>query len=184
MKIKLFLSFSWEIIKTITLAFIIIFPIRYFIFQPFYVKGASMEPNFETGHYLIVDELTYRFSDPERGEVIVFKYPHDPKQRFIKRIIGLPGEVVEVREGQVFIYWDDEVITLTEDYLTPGLFTPGDLKITLEEDEYFVLGDNRLASFDSRKWGVLPRKNIIGRTLFRAWPFNLWGKFTKPEYSY
>ena len=184
MKIKTFLSFSWEIIKTIALALIIVLPIRYFIFQPFYVKGASMEPNFETGDYLIVDELTYRFNEPARGEVIVFKYPHDPTQRFIKRILGLPGETIEVKAGKVFLYFEDEEIILEENYLPSDLLTPGDLMITLGEDEYFVLGDNRLASFDSRRWGVLPRKNIIGRALFRAWPFNALTKFTKPDYSY
>ena len=99
-----FWKFCWEVAKIIIVAAVIVIPIRYFLFQPFFVRGQSMDPNFENGDYLIIDEISYRFRAPERGEVIVFKYPEDPSNRFIKRIVGLPGEIVEVRENQVVIW--------------------------------------------------------------------------------
>ncbi len=99
---KTFLFF-WEVAKIVILALVIVVPIRYFVFQPFIVKGLSMEPNFHDGDYLIIDEFTYHFRAPRRGEAVVFKYPQDPSQRFIKRIIGLPQEKVELKVGEVII---------------------------------------------------------------------------------
>lgn len=172
-------SFFWEIIKVVVLALVIVIPIRYFIFQPFLVKGQSMEPNFETGDYLIIDELSYRFRNPQRGEVIVFKYPQNPSQRYIKRIIGLPGETIEIKNNKVMINNKE----LDErNYLPISIQTPGNTLITLAENEYFVLGDNRLASYDSRRWGPLPKKDIIGRVLIRAWPLTALAKITVPTY--
>ena len=101
---KKFYSFIWETAKIIIIALIIVVPIRYFLFQPFFVKGQSMEPNFESGDYLIIDELSYRLREPQRGEVVVFKYPNDPSQRYIKRIVALPEERIEIKEGRVVIY--------------------------------------------------------------------------------
>ena len=100
---KKFLAFIWETLKIVVIALVIVVPIRYFLFQPFFVKGASMEPNFDDGQYLIIDELSSRFREPQRGEIVVFKYPHDPSQRYIKRVIGLPGETAEVKDGQLSI---------------------------------------------------------------------------------
>ena len=177
------LSFIWEISKIVIIALLIVIPIRYFIFQPFFVKGQSMEPNFQNSDYLIIDEISYRFLEPERGEVIVFKYPNNLSQRYIKRIVGLPGETVEVREGKVIILADDQSWILNESiYLSQSIQTPGDIRISLEENEYFVLGDNRTASFDSRKWGALPREDIIGKVIFRAWPMSALAKIEMPEY--
>ncbi|MDP1538495.1 MAG: signal peptidase I, partial [bacterium] len=139
-----FLLFIWEIAKIVIIALLIVVPVRYFVFQPFFVKGQSMEPNFSDGDYLIVDEITYRFRPPERGEVVVFKYPDDPSQRYIKRIIGLPGEIIEIEQGKVMVYSEEEKRILEEsDYLSSPAFTSGDLRITLSGNEYFVLGDNR-----------------------------------------
>jgi len=182
---KNLLFFIWEITKIVVIALVIVIPIRYFIFQPFYVKGASMEPNFNDGDYLIVDEITYRFKAPQRGEVIVFRYPNDPSQRYIKRIIGLPGETIEVEQGKVMIYNNEgKEVTLEEAaYLPADIFTPGDMRIVLNESEYFVLGDNRTASSDSRRWGPLPRQNIIGRALIRAWPPTALAKIAAPIYE-
>jgi signal peptidase I len=175
-----FLSFIWETLKIVIIALVIVIPIRYFLFQPFFIKGASMEPNFDDGQYLIIDELSYRFREPQRGEIVVFKYPHDPSQRYIKRIIGLPGETVEVKDGRVFISGE----ALDESgYLPTGTLTPGLAKITLAENDYFVLGDNRLHSSDSRSWGPLPKENIVGRAYLRAWPFDVLAKFEAPTYS-
>lgn len=173
--IKYWLNFTWEILKIVIISLAIIVPIRYFLIQPFFVNGASMDPNFLDGDYLIIDEISYRFNEPEREDVIVFRYPLDPSQFFIKRIIGLPGETIEIREGKITIYNEEiskEKIILDEsEYLIDG-YTPGNLEITLGPSEYFVLGDNRRASSDSRKWGGLDEKYITGRTWVRAWPFN------------
>ena len=183
---KKFLSFIWEISKLTIIALLIVVPIRYYVFQPFIVKGQSMEPNFENGDYLIVDELSYHLRAPQRGEVIVFKYPLDPSQRYIKRIIGLPGETVEIRDGKIVIYRENsEVKTLDElTYLPSFTQTEGNIRTTLNKNEYFVLGDNRLgmSSYDSRRWGSLPQGNIIGRVVIRAWPVDAIAKIEAPAY--
>jgi len=177
--ISSFFLFVWEILKIVIIALVIVIPIRYFLFQPFIVKGQSMEPNFEDSNYLIVDELSYRFRDPQRGEVVVFRYPRNVSQRFIKRIIGLPGEKIEIEAGVVMV--NGKILDESK-YLLLGVQTSGDIQISLDENEYFVLGDNRISSFDSRQWGTLPRKNIIGRVYFRAWPITDLTKFEVPSY--
>lgn len=167
------LNFVWEILKIVIISLAIIIPIRYFLIQPFFVKGASMDPNYLDGDYLIIDEISYRLGEPKRSDVIVFRYPLDPSQFFIKRIIGLPGETIEISEGKIYIYSEDvsdERILLDESEYLEGIYTPGNLTIVLEEEEYFVLGDNRDASSDSRKWGELNEKYITGRAWLRAWP--------------
>lgn len=179
---KLFL-YIWEILKIVIVALLIVVPIRYFVFQPFFVRGQSMEPNFYNGDYLIVDELTYQFRAPQRGEVVVFKYPNDTTQRYIKRIIGLPGETVVISSGKVFVYQDGSPVALDESvYLPKTTQTQGSTKITLDKNEYFVLGDNRAVSADSRAWGLLPEKDLIGRVFFRAWPFSALAKVALPTY--
>lgn len=180
---KKLLSSILEVLKMVIIAALIVIPIRYFVFQPFLVKGQSMEPNFGNGDYLIVDEISYRFRDPQRGEVIVFKFPPNPSQRFIKRIIGLPEETVEVKNGKVAIYKDGEPQVLDESiYLSSSLTTKGDIRVVLGENEYFVLGDNRDFSFDSRRFGSLPEKKIVGRVFLRVWPFVALAKFKVPAY--
>ena len=172
---KYFLNFVWEILKIVIISLAIIIPIRYFLIQPFYVKGASMDPNFFDGDYLIIDEISYRFSAPEREDVIIFRYPLDQSQFFIKRIIGLPGETVKVEDGKVFIknksIASGEFVLDESSYLE-NISTAGNLEMSLGDDEYFVLGDNRDASSDSRKWGAIKKDYIIGRAWVRAWPFN------------
>lgn len=178
-----FLVFVWEIIKIVVVALVIVVPIRYFLFQPFFVKGQSMEPNFEDGNYLIVDEISYRFRDPQRGEVVVFKYPRNPSQRYIKRIVGLPGETIEIKNGQIAIDNEKGYQVLEEaGYLPLGIYTSGEIKVNLAGNEYFVLGDNRTSSSDSRSWGSLPREDIVGRVFLRAWPFIAFAKFEAPAY--
>jgi len=177
--ISSFFLFVWEILKIVIVALLIVLPIRYFLFQPFIVKGQSMEPNFENGDYLIIDEISYRLREPQRGEVIVFKYPYNPSQRYIKRIIGLPGELIEVKDGRVMV--ENQVLNEAE-YLSSGLTMPGNVRFLLDENEYFVLGDNRGSSSDSRQWGPLKRTNIIGRVYFRAWPVTAMAKIEVPEY--
>ena len=177
------LLFFWEIAKIVIIALLIVVPIRYFIFQPFFVRGQSMEPNFHNGDYLIVDEISYRFGEPQRGEVVVFKCPDNPSQRYIKRIVGLPGERIEIEAGQVLIYQNGTNQVLDESgYLPEFLQTLGNIEISLDQDEYFVLGDNRSLSSDSRRWGSLPEENIIGRVILRAWPIDALAKIEPPNY--
>lgn len=167
-------SFWKEFVKLLVIAVLIVIPFRLFIAQPFIVEGASMDPTFENGQYLIVDEFTYHFNTPERGTVLVFKYPKDPKKYFIKRVIGLPGEEVRIKDGKVTIVNENnpEGILLDEPYIK---FTREDSgTYNLGEEEYFVMGDNRAGSADSRLWGALPEKNIIGRPIFRLWPLSIW----------
>jgi signal peptidase I len=174
-----------EILTFVVLAIIIVVPIRIFVAQPFVVEGESMHPTFESGNYLIVDELSYRFSAPKRGEVIVFRYPNDPKVFYIKRIIGLPGETVHIDHGVATITkTDGSQITLTEPYVVneDATYTESN---TLGSDQYFVMGDNRPRSSDSRIWGPLPKKDIMGRAFLRLMPIPqfgvLPGNFASPQ---
>lgn len=156
---------------TLTLLIIIIvLPLRAFIISPFIVDGASMHPSFDNLDYLIVDEISYRFKEPVRGDVIVFRYPKNPSIFYIKRVIGLPGEKVSVRKGEVSITDASGIATtLPEPYVTAEDATY-DGNVTLADDEYFVMGDNRPNSSDSRIWGPLPKKDIIGRVFLRLLP--------------
>ena len=166
--------FLLELVKVAVLAGITIAFVRYFLFKPFYVKGASMEPNFFDKEYLIIDELSYRLRPPQRGEVIVFKYPHNPKEFFLKRIIGLPGERVKVAEGKIMVYNQQhpEGVVLDEPYLSRDLDTGVEIIKVLSANEYFVMGDNRQNSYDSRRFGPIDKSLIVGRAWFRGWPFN------------
>lgn len=179
------IHFVWELVKIIVVTLVIVLPVRYFLFQPFIVRGQSMEPNFHNSDYLIVDEITYRFQEPKRGEVVVFK-SQDASSYLIKRIIGLPGETIEIMDDQVKIYNQENpqgmILDETEYLSGNSLQTPGEVKVLLAEDEYFVLGDNRLASYDSRRWGPLSREDIVGKFFLRAWPVNGLAKFELPEY--
>ena len=168
-------GYIWEVIKFFILAVIIVAPIRFFVAQPFIVQGASMDPTFATGQYLIVDEISYRFNEPERGDVIVLRYPRNPSRFFIKRLVGLPGETLDIKNGVVSITTAEnaEPFVLDEPYVT-FLKTDGrdDEIIKLKEEEYFVMGDNRPNSSDSRDWGILPKDLIIGKAFLRLLPVN------------
>lgn len=163
-------DFIWEIVKFAILAAIIVLPIRAFIAQPFIVSGRSMDPTFATGQYLIVDELSYRFEKPNRGDIVIFRYPKNPSKFFIKRIIGLPNETVEIKDGKVLI----KTKTKPEGFLLeePYVKFKKDDNITrkLGDNEYFVMGDNRAESMDSRIWGAVPEKLIVGKAFLRLFP--------------
>lgn len=172
---KSFLKFFLEIVKVVIISALIVVPIRYFLIQPFFVSGASMQPQFSNGEYLIIDEISYRNSPPHRGDVIVFRYPKDPSQFYIKRIIGLPGETIRIKDNKVLIFNEQSPWGLRLDessYLRQGEITRGDIDVKLGDSEYFVLGDNRQASSDSRVLGAVDRKFIVGRVWLRAWPFD------------
>ncbi len=166
-------SFWKELAQLVLTALIIVIPFRLYIAQPFIVDGASMDPTFRNGQYLIVDELTYHFRDPARGDVLIFKYPRDPKKYFIKRVIGLPGETVNIKNGSVTIVspTHPDGLSLTEPYVK--LPKSDTASFALAENEYFVMGDNRAQSADSRLWGAVPRKNVVGRPIIRFIPPSL-----------
>lgn len=178
-------NLSFETIKIIVISLVVIIGIRSFIMQPFFVSGKSMEFNFHDGDYLIVDELSYRFNEPERGDVIIFHYPNNPKEFYIKRIIALPGEKVEIEDNKIIIYNAENPggFELNEVYISSETRTNGSYVEELKNDEYYVLGDNRTASADSRVWGVLEKRFIVGRAWIRAWPFKDFSVFESINYK-
>ncbi len=164
---------------TLAAALVVAWIIRSAVIEPFVVIGASMDPTFSTGQFLLVDRLTYDFKAPQRNDVIVFKYPGDPSQDYIKRIIGLPGETVIIKDGAVSIEApqaggaaSSTPVALDEPYIETSHASHDDLTVTLDAGQYFVMGDNRAESSDSRSWGPLPAANIIGRPLVRLTPLN------------
>lgn len=163
-----FKSAVWEMLKLLVLTLAIVLPVRAYVAQPFVVSGNSMDPTFKNNEYLIVDELTYYLREPERGEVVVFRFPKQPRTHFIKRIIGLPGETVIIKDNKVTIDTGQKRFELTEDYITSPF--QANLELKLLPNEYFVMGDNRSVSLDSRSWGPLPRGMITGRVLARLLP--------------
>lgn len=178
------IAYVLELGQVVIISLAIVLPIRYFLIQPFYVKGASMEPNFHDNEYLIIDELSYRFREPKRGEIVVFRYPLDPKQFFIKRVIGLPGDLVRIANSQIVIFNNNypEGFALEESYLS-NVPTDGDKSVKLEKNEYYVLGDNRPSSLDSRIFGVVPAGLITGRVILRGWPVTRLTYFEAPIYQ-
>ncbi len=176
--------FIFEVLQIIIISSAIIIPIRYFLIQPFYVKGASMEPNFYDAEYLIIDELSFRFRPVERGEIVVFRYPKDPSEYFIKRIIGLPNETVQIADGVVTIFNTKypNGVKLNEPYLGQ-VVTVGTKKVTLGSEEYYLLGDNREESMDSRVFGAVPENMLIGRVWVRGLPFSRISTFALPDYK-
>ncbi|MFH0956217.1 MAG: signal peptidase I [Candidatus Falkowbacteria bacterium] len=186
--VKNFFNYVFELIKVVVISLAIIIPVRYYLIQPFYVKGASMEPNFYDKEYLIIDEISYRFNEPARGDIIVFRYPRNPEEYFIKRIIGLPGEKIQIKDGFAYVYNEEnpQGVKLGEPYLTVDdkTYALNEEVIILSGSEYYVLGDNRNSSKDSRSFGPVDKKLITGKVLLRGWPFNRIDVFSAPQYSY
>ncbi len=179
-------AFFTDLVKIFLLALVIIIPFRIFIAEPFVVSGSSMLPNFHNKDYLIIDRLSYHTRQVERGDVVVLKYPKDTSQYFIKRIVGLPGETVAFREGHVIIYNQEhpDGWQLQEPYLPSQVETIGSAEpVTLAEGQYFALGDNRMASSDSRIWGILPQDDIVGRVWLRIFPMSRFGGVEEPAYA-
>jgi signal peptidase I len=170
-KMRKFFDDAWDLIKFAIIALVIVIPIRMFIAQPFVVSGESMYPTFHDGEYLIVDELSYNLGEPKRGDVIVFRYPGDTKRFFIKRVIGMPNEEIIIDKGKIKIINQENKngFTLNEPYVKEYFDTSTTFKT--KDNEYFVMGDNRNKSSDSRVWGMLPNKLIVGRAYIRLLPF-------------
>ena len=180
-----FKSFIWETVKIVIISLIIIIPVRYFVVQPFYVKGASMEPNFYDHEYLIINEISYRFNQVARGEIVVFRHPSGENNFYIKRIIGLPNERVVIENSKVKIFNQENpngFVLNESEYLSSDVKFYDQLEITLEDNEFFVMGDNRASSLDSRKFGAVLRSDIIGKTWLRGWPFDRFRVFETPTY--
>lgn len=174
-----FWRFSAELIKTAIIVSVLAYVIRLFILQPFIVEGSSMYPQFQTQDYLLVDKVSYRLHQPERGDIIVFRYPNDLSINYVKRVIGLPGEKVVIEDGIVTVFptVTDKGIVLEEKYIPSENSTrlpsgASRAEFLVPKDQYFVLGDNRQASSDSREWGFLPKEDLIGRVVVQAFPLN------------
>ena len=163
-------NFFVELLKFAFLALVIVVPVRLFVAQPFIVSGESMVPTFQNGQYLVVDELTYHFEAPKRGDVIVFRYPKDPSQFFIKRIIGLPGETVHISDQGISVTKADGTNEELDESYVVNVGNGGTHDYIVPTNSYFAMGDNRPESSDSRSWGFLPRQNIVGRAFVRLLP--------------
>lgn len=182
-----FLSFFLEVLEVIIVSVLAVVLIRTYLVQPFLVWGSSMAPNFSSGDYILIDELSLRFREIERGEVIVFKSPMDLSTYFIKRVIGLPGERVLINDNKITIFSENypDGLTLKEPYLpyqTKTINFGKNIDVKLGNDEYFVLGDNRQYSYDSRAWGPVKKENIIGIARVRLWPIKAFSVFAAPRY--
>lgn len=180
--------FVIDFLETIVLSFAIFVVIYVFVTQPHKVKGDSMLDGFHSNEYLLTDKVTYRFKKPARGDVVVFRYPLAPQYDYIKRIIGLPQEEIEINNGRVTIFNKENPagMVLAEKYLKPGTKTvgraaiPEGTKVAIGENQYVVLGDNRSQSSDSREWGPIPFESLIGRVWLRYWPPQALAFFGEP----
>lgn len=173
-----------EVLEVAVIAVVAVFIVRTFLVQPFLVSGSSMSPNFSNGDYVLVDELTYHFRTPTRGEVVVFHDPQEYSTYFIKRIIGLPGERLTIKNDKITVYNSahPDGLALDESYLPKGVDTSGAYEYALSSSTYLMLGDNRPFSYDSRIWGPLPKSDIVGLVRVRLWPLNEMTAFAAPQY--
>lgn len=178
-------KFIFDVIQSVVFAISIFLFVYLLLFQPHKIKGNSMQPNYLDGEFLLTDKVSYRFNQPQRGDVIVFKAPVNEEDDYIKRVIGLPGERVSIRDGKVYINGK----LLDENYLSPtlytnaGMFLPNDREVLVPENHFFVMGDNRPYSSDSRSWGFVPRENIIGKAWLIYWPPHKAGIIHKVNYN-
>ena len=173
------LSWAYDLGKVALILLVIGLFIHYFVMTIFALEGASMEPNFIDKEYVLVNRIAYLNKTPERGDAVLLKFPGREEQKYIKRVIGLPGEKIKISNGKVYI--NDTI--LKEEYLPYDINTEPDMEETLRNNEYFVLGDNRDNSNDSRIWGTCPKKNFIGRAIFIVYPFSQWSTVTPTNYS-
>jgi signal peptidase I len=170
-------SFFLDLVETVVMAMAVFVIIYLFLFQPHQVKGSSMLPNFHDGEYILTDKISYRLKEPQRGDVVVFRAPRNEEYDYIKRIVGLPSDTLKIKNGKIFVnntpfnesYLSSDHITL------PGKFYKEGETFAIPKDQYFVLGDNRSHSSDSREWGLVPKENIVGKAWLRYWPTNRFG---------
>lgn len=170
---------AYELTKWIVVLLVVGTMIHLYVGTLFIVDGESMEPNFHSGQYILVNRWKYNFGTPTRGDAVVLRFPGDPEhKKYIKRIIGLPGEQVEIKDGAVYINGQK----LNEPYIPAGVLTEPDLTKDLGSDDYFLLGDNRDNSSDSRIWGICPKRDLIGQAVITLYPFEMFGKITQARY--
>lgn len=178
--------FFLDVIEVFIVAGAIFIIVYFFLFQPHQVQGNSMFPNFHNREYILTDKISYRFHEPERGDIVIFKPPGQENYEFIKRIIGLPGENLKINGGEVYI----NERRLEETYLQDSIFTrPGSFMaegetVSVGENQYFVMGDNRSFSSDSRDWGFVPAENVAGKAWIRYWPPSEAGVIKDYHYSF
>lgn len=178
-------NFFGELVKIVIIALVIVLPVRYFLVQPFFVSGESMEPTFANREYLLIDEISYRLNNPTRGDVVVFHPPLNPAEYYIKRVIGLPGERLVSDGSAIKVYVPNAPAGRVLDevsYLGKGLNATGGFDVTLKPNEFFMLGDNRGSSYDSRRWGPIVRNAIVGKVWLVVWPFPKAQAFSSPIY--
>lgn len=166
--------FSGQVFKKLLILSIALLVVRYFFIQPFFVSGVSMENTFKNKDILLINKTTLYSGKFKRGDVVLFKYPKNPKEIYIKRIVAFPGEKIEIKNNIITIYNSDKPsgFVLKENYITQEVKTLGDISLELKDGEYFVLGDNREHSSDSRHWGPLNIEFILGRVFLRAYPLS------------
>jgi|GEM_PF-323868 len=171
----------WSTVRAFDIILIVGLIFRIFILQPFIVEGPSMDPNFKDKEAIMVDKLSLRFREPHRGEVVIFKAPPQPVDDYIKRVIAFPGETVTIDQGKVYINGK----ILDEKYLSAEGKIPEDapyFQKKIDANEYFVMGDNRPESSDSRSWGTVPKDFLIGRAVLAVYPFDMFGLVPLPSY--
>lgn len=179
-------NFLLDTVQTLLIVFAVFLVIYVFLFRPFQVSGDSMLPTFLDKEYILTNIIALKFGSPKQGDVIVFKAPNDPEKDFIKRVIGVPGDTVMIRNGDVYV---NGILLDQSAYLNPGVKTYGgsflreNTPVTVLPDSYFVLGDNRSGSSDSREWGFVPLDNIKGKSFFVYWPLDKMGIVNNP-YNY
>ena len=178
-----------DIVETVVVAAAIFVVVYLFLLQPHQVKGASMEPNFHDGEYILTDKISYRFSEPRRGDVVIFKAPTNPNVDFIKRIVALPGEKLEIKNNKIIIFnaENPKGFTLSEPYqvmapIAGGSYLREGKIVEVPAENYLVFGDNRTHSFDSREWGPVSRKSIIGKAWLRYWPLSKISIIKRPQF--
>lgn len=183
------LARAFELVKVVVILTMAGYLFYVFVITLFVVDGASMEPNFFDKEYMLVNKISYYYSSPKRGDVIIFSYPGEPDKKFIKRIVGIPGDKVTIQDGKVYITNKNFFGILEESYIPKEMPTPTETLKTevvknVGPDEYFVLGDNRLNSSDSRIWGLLPKENIIGKAMMIIWPYQSATYLKDPVYKF
>lgn len=175
--------FFLDFLETIVVSLAIFAVVYIFLFQPHQVDGRSMEPNFHNAEYILTDKISYRLSSPKRGDVVVFHSPQDNNTDFIKRIVGVPGDMLMVKDGYLYLNGTrlDETYINDPGKVAPGKYMRDGATVEVPNGQYVVMGDNRLHSSDSREWGLVPAQNIVGRAFFRYWPVDVFGTIPTAE---
>ncbi|MEK9179142.1 MAG: signal peptidase I [Patescibacteria group bacterium] len=180
------LDLVFDFLQSIALGGAFFVVLYLYIIQPHQVKGNSMYPTYKDKEYILTDKITYKFKSPERGEVIILQSPKNPDIEYIKRIIGLPGDLIRVKDGRVYLNekpLNESAYLQVLTPIFPGGFLQEDMKVTIPPDNFFVMGDNRPGSSDSREFGFVPVSHVVGHVIFRYFPLDRFGVIEKPSYS-